>query len=456
MDFLRNRFCAGARPLFVTFCALAFAVVTVVPVLAAGAAPTGRTLRFLSLAIRDKPPSLSEVKAHLDQSKTLEASIDDWLKSPEHKDRIRRYFTDMMGFYSATGAFDSFFLKKDKKSGVYHLPSRPRCEAADALAKPAWWLEANQTFLICPTSTSDAFRFGADREIRCDGSVALDEDARCGCGPYQLSCIPDDIGIEFDPEMNKEPANRGLNVYENDLTWLDFFGGNFLVGHRSLYLWYMHSHGLLIMGQVTPDAALASLRSIPMKDWVRADFPTGFERAGIVTAPGFLSTYNTAQSRIRALSRILTCKDVDPSMNFAGKLTGFVNPDLTTALKDHGKNPRCSGCHLGMDNQMTALFGFYIDGVATWDAEPQLSQKGHAFGEPGSGPGFLVDRYVNHAPEFHECMAKTAWTSLTALNWDSSLSASDRAAMTLLSKKGPKSLIQGILKSPLLQSSSGK
>ena len=361
----------------------------------------------------------------------------------------------MFGIKVGFGPFDGLRLEKSA-DGVYSIIDKlPKCTLAQAVSKPAWWLESGETILICLTSTSDAFRFdvGLDPEVRCDATANQLGDARCGCGPSQLLCMPNEMANDLEQDFNREPVERGLHAYENNLSWFDFLGGNFLITNRALLLWYMHSHSILMEDKITPDAALADLRAVPTNAWVRANFPIGYERAGIVTSPGYLNSYNTIQSRISNLCRILLCRDVDPTLN-TDNIARFVNPGLGTALLAHGSKPSCSGRHYAMDNHATTLLAYYLDGSAViGTSNPSLTQKGHVFGQEGDGPGFLMKSYVERGPGFEGCMAKTAWTLLTGLSWDHSLSDSDRHHFTNLAKQGPQALIQGILKSPLLRAS---
>lgn len=445
--------------------------------------PTGRTLRFISLAIRDLPPTLEETRAFVDGKKSVDELVDDWLASPEHLARVRRHFTD---FFAITVGFTPFhptYLLVKNAEGVYRLPQKPDCTRAEAVEASAWWLDDRETILICPTSTSDAFRYpatdpatvevcrGSDPRrindgcsVLCNAADSLENDSRCGCGPEQMLCMPceksDAKSAACDPgqarnreleqDFNLEPVERGLLAYKEGLPWFDFVGGDFFYGTRALYLYYLHGQGVLMTGELSADDAIEALHKIPLHKWVRAEWPIGAERAGVVTSPGFLNTYNTFRGRARALSERLLCLDVDARLN-PENYKKFLNPHLTEADRKHGANPRCSYCHYGMDNHASMLFGYHPDGVAQYDYDPIPSQIGHLFGEDGEGPADLVRGYIERGPGFDACMANRAWTSFTGLSWEDALSEEDRARFTTTAHSGPRALIRAILKSPLLR-----
>ena len=150
----------------------------------------------------------------------------------------------------------------------------------------------------------------------------------------------------------------------------------------------------------------------------------------------------------------LLCHDVDETLN-TDDFSTFVSPELTEADVAHGSNPSCSYCHFGMDNQATALLGYFQDGTAQYDFTPIPSQRSHAFGKTGDGPRFLIQGYVERAPNINECLASKTWASLTGLSWDGALTDSQRADFVQSAKQGPKALIQRILTSTVLRLGSG-
>lgn len=206
-------------------------------------------------------------------------------------------------------------------------------------------------------------------------------------------------------------------------------------------------------GELNAEAAIQKVWSVPYNAWVRTDFPAGFERAGIVTSPGFLNTFNTFRGRTRILSQRLLCHDVDETLN-PDNFKSFVNPSLTQADRDHGEKAGCSYCHYGMDNQASALLGYHIDGTAQYDYTPIPSQLGHVFGQDGQGPAFLVKGFVERAAGFNDCMASSSFTALTGLHWEKALTDEERTAFEASAQQGPHALIQAILRSPLLKTGS--
>ncbi len=448
---------------------------------------TGRTLRFLSLAVRDQPPSLEETRAFAAGERPLDSFTNEWLASPQHLAHVRRYFADFFGISAGFTPFDQFLLEKNA-DGVYRLPKKPDCTLDEAVLVPAWWLEEGETILICPTSTSDAFVFPSEDpevvavcgdhdpkntsdgcSVLCNSVFNLELDPRCGCGPGQLMCMPCELpGTDFcdaeqgrarsrdvEREFNIETIERGVFAYENGLSWFDYLGGDFFYGNRSLYLYYVLAQGHHLTGELSGDDALAQVWAIPMHERVRAPWPAGFARAGVVTSPGFLSTYNTFRGRARVLSQRLLCHDVDETLNVDGYQT-FRNPSLSDADRAHGENPSCNFCHYGLDNQASMLFGYDLTATAAYDHTPIPSQLGHVFGVDDEGPAALVRGYVEGADGFDACMAQRAFASFTGLDWQQALTDADRAELTRVAHDGPRGLIQTILTSPVLRTASAE
>ncbi len=435
---------------------------------------TGSTLRFASLAVRDRPPSYEETLEFLEGGKTIPEFVAEWRETPEHDVRMRRYFADFFGVYVGYTPFSGFELVLGEE-GTYSLagtdyigvPPKPTCTQEEALAQPAWWLEEGETILICPESASDAFTYQPDNPedplISCDSGYSQGLDEHCGCGPYQLLCMPCEVrgsvdgecipnagrNRELEEDFNQEPIERGMYVYENNLSWFDYFGGDFFYGGRDLYLYYIQMQGGLMTGEVDPDEVIQDLWAIPVDGAAVAPWPAGAERAGVVTSPGFLDTYNTFRGRARILSLALLCHDVDYTLN-VDDYEEFRNPDLTQADVDHGSIPECAVCHYGMDNQASMLFGYDRDARSHYYYDIFPSQVGHVFGEDAEGPAALVEAYVERGPGFDACMANTAWTSLTGLSWEGDLTEAERTVLTNLAEGGPRPLVEGILTSDRL------
>lgn len=416
--------------------------------------PTGRTVRFLSFAVRDRPPTAAETRAFLSGEKSLDALVESWLASPDHLARMRRYFSDFFGITVGFTPMYYHHLVRDE-AGVYRHFEEAPCAAGDALDVKAWWAESNQTVKMCPSSVSDAFSYpGAepDTVVQCENYYSFTSDPRCGCGPYQLLCVPEGEDRQMEFDFNKEPVERGMYVYQNRLSWFDYIGGDFLIATRRLLLYYMHAQGALITGRLDPDKAAQSLWALRMNEWSRTDFPAGAARAGLVTSPGYLNTFNTFRGRVRILSQKLLCHDVDASLN-PDNYQQFLNPDFTDGDRAHGALQGCSYCHYGMDNHASTLFGYDISGRYEFDHARQRSQLGRVFGSDGTGPAFLVRGYTERAEGFASCMASSTFTSLTGLHYEEALSEPQRAQFEAIAKQGPYQTVQEILRHRVLQSS---
>lgn len=188
------------------------------------------------------------------------------------------------------------------------------------------------------------------------------------------------------------------------------------------------------------DATLDALVEMPFSEWARYELPEGPERAGVVTAPMFLTRFNNFRSRIRALIENLLCRDVNGACNIDATAT-FFNADLDDLTLSHADHDDCSYCHYPMDNMGSI---WEEEGTASLE----LSTVGHVYGETGEGPAFLVQGIIERAPEFYGCMARRAWETFSGAAWDE-LDKEQRDTFTETAKQGPRDLLQSVMLSPL-------
>ncbi len=440
--------------------------------------------RYLSITIRDRGPSTQEAKDFYYKKKSLNQFIDEWLASEDHKQRVKRFFSDMFGHspyvFIAVQEFDliEYQVGNDgadappsdlSTTGVYHLPSFVKSTCGSHQTVSAWWSDEDIT--VCATAVSSFIRQSTPTELNC----ALLSDTNgightdCGCGPDLVLCHPRKYKHKSRVAVANEIQDRALHVYDNDKSWLKLFGSNEFYGDRWLYHHYLYQQKIAVRGEPPTAAEMTTLKSLPAptgdEDFSKAvatfpsDFPVanGPQRAGIVTAPSFLRRFNNFRSRIRALTENLLCKDVDSSLDPSVEdapdydaMAPFFNDDLSAFDKVHGVKDGCKNCHIAMDNHASTLLGWVTDGYFEGWRETMLSKEGYVFGESGNGPQFLMEGYVNRASGFHTCMAKRVWQDFTGNDW-SLLSDKEKGSFITSSKKGPRSLIRDVLKSSVLQ-----
>lgn len=415
-------------------------------------ADSATEMRFMSLTIQDSPISVSDAKAVASGSTTLTELIDTWLASDAHKVRIKRYFNDQYGVGPEFNTISSAFILQQQSDGAYYLEDKGTCSETISI-EDAWWLNEGESIKVCTNtlSTRIFFEYEGKDDLACTsaGSTGIGAD-ECGCGPRMALCYPHDLSTTLLDHVRYEFRERGLYVYENDLSWFDLFGGNFFYGSRVLYKHYLdqQAFGRNIEPSLTD---LVDLTALPLTTYERRDFPaTGsVERAGNVTAPGFLRQYRSIRSRIDILTARLLCKDVDPTLNTEGIAT-FVNETMAAddifLSGENASNENCSGCHFPMDNMGSTLWLWGENGwYQYWGTLGEQDETGHVFGQAGSGPAFLIQGYLD-ADGYDACMAKTAWEDFSGGFW-SDLGSISKANFINASKSGPRSLIQSILNS---------
>lgn len=437
------------------------------PTVAAAQGPSSQ-LRHLSHAVRDTLPAVSEAKALYDapdQDAVLGNFVEQWMATPAHENRVRRYFSDRFGvepnLFISDSATDLILNdgndaeKPDDlaATGVWHLPKsvKPSCGGAP-LTRDAWWTDT--PIQICPSAVSTAIKFGTWPNMQnCidPGSANGIRHALCGCGPQEIICHPRNLKAHIMAVVSREMVDRGLYAYQQGWSWLKLYGGDTFYGDRFLYQHYLYQQKFAPTLENPTSDELATIHSLPTGDAAKeAPYPEAIaERSGVVTAPGFMRRFNNFRSRIRAITERLLCQDVDASLN-QPYVDHFVNPTLLgdPFNAQHGTKQGCSDCHYSMDNFGSTILGWNDSGF--FEAWNPPSQLGHVFGVDDTGPRFLMASYIERASGFHECMAKTAWTDFSGVAWED-LAPDQRASFTALAAEGPRALIQGVLKSPELR-----
>jgi hypothetical protein len=425
-------------------------------------------LRFLSSAIRDRLPSSAEARrfhAAKDKDAELDAFVSAWLASPEHEDRVRRYFHDMFGIepyvFIADAELDLTPFDPAEpgeapadlsEAGAWYLPKAVKATCGPVVDADAWWTE--DPIRICTSATSAVLQFDLDSdgygEVRCTDAGGANgiRHAQCGCGPEQIACRPSPTKNKITAGVALEFRERGLAAYEGNRPWGELFGGDDFYGDRWLYHHYLWQQRVVPSALAPTAAELAVLHALPTTQRIWIAHPSGSpERAGVATSPSFLTRFNNFRSRVRALTNELLCKDVDGSLN-VDDYHGFLNPDLSDFDREHGNQASCATCHYSLDNFGSTLLNWNDGGYyEAWDVK---SQVGHVFGIDGAGPRFLVDGYVQRASGFDECMAKKAWESFTGAAWDG-LQDGDRAAFVAAAADGPRTTIRTILRSEAIR-----
>jgi hypothetical protein len=409
-----------------------------------------RQFRFMSFALRDEGPSLTETNDFLNEVKSLNDFRSEWSSSSKFDNRLYRFFNDIFGSQQFTFVLDTQqTLSMMDGTDVYDfhsaLTNHTPCNPVDAVTVEPWWLPSGQTIKVCPNVARTNLIPQAGVSCANVGANGIGH-ADCGCGKNLVGCIDENVWIDMFTAVKNEIPNRGVYSYQQSLSWSDFLASNEFIGNKYAYYGYLISGGMAWTGDVT-DADIASLRAIPTTSSVKVPSNPNYpERAGIITNLAFMQQYNNFRSRISKLTNALLCKDVDGTLNTDGTST-FYNPNFTAADIAHGEKEGCASCHYGMDNMGSTLFGWSTGGFFKyWESGFTELQKGHVFGQTGTGPEFLMRGFTERASGFHECMAKRFWEDLTGETWEE-LSTSIRSTFISSSSSGPRSLIQTVVNS---------
>jgi hypothetical protein len=153
-------------------------------------------------------------------------------------------------------------------------------------------------------------------------------------------------------------------------------------------------------------------------DWVAYELPESDSRAGILTVPGFLSSYShpgrsSATKRGKAVREIFMCQRVpDPPANVDFSAVEDADSKLHTArdlLNAHSTNPVCAGCHRITDPIGLTLENF--DGAGQYRAD----QEGATIDTNGvlDGRKFTdakgLGLAIRELPAFTSCLVKRVY-----------------------------------------------
>jgi hypothetical protein len=408
-----------------------------------------RQLRFLSHALRDRPPTPAEAQALYQGQATLEQVRDAWLEESDHEQRVARFFRDLLGGPNFFFVQDEAYFLKQSAQGTYYSEAKGACDEATALTRSAWWTHSpTETIRICPNIVSqNLFVMVSGTYYGCSWTDGFLRNG-CGCGPEQILCFPKTTQLSLGDDLAHEFRDRAVYAYLEQLSWKDLLSSSSIYANRPMQVFYLQSQ-YIVPWQTAPDAAsLQKLRTIPMQEKVWAPAPElGASRSGIATAPAFMKRFNNFRSRVRALSDALLCRDIDGSLNTDG-IQSLVNPHVTEFDRGIVTRTPCDSCHYAMDNMGALLFGWNDQGLyQRWPQ--QLSQVGHVFGVRGEGPQALMDGLIDRGPGFQECMARRVWEDFSGMSWGD-LPAAERQEILALAGQSPRALIRGVAQSKAL------
>ena len=396
-------------------------------------------LTFAAFAIKDQPPTIAEAKAVIAGEQSVDALVQSWLSAPEHIERIRRHYRDLYGAAAFEAAVFPNLRVTDQ--GLYYPGGDEEeatpCDPSEAVQVEAWWAPPGQTISMCPEGVTGMCT-----------PIMYEEDGEsweepCGCGALQIACATEEHAALARIAVNEEFERRAAYVYENNLTWMDLFAGDFVVANQYLYLAYLNTAFIEAEGGLLgSEAAARTLQGISSTGWERHPFPGAAERSGVVTAPGFMVRFNNFRSRIRALSEGMLCVPIGPELNTDG-ISTFINTDLGPETTNHAK-AECAECHYPMDNAGSLILAWGVEG----EFNPETSQAGHVFGQTGDGPSFLMQSFVQRGPGFIDCMAKRVWEDFAGRSWDS-LDTTQQKPIVDAANAGPRTLLRTVLTSPM-------
>lgn len=388
-------------------------------------------IRALSFALRDRPPERDAAKAYAQGETSLSQLREEWLASPEHLERVGRFFHDAFGTKRWPEAtFGAKALVLDAQAWYQSSDNFPQCsQSSDIEEVEVWWGAPGAKASVCKLAD---------------------------CGPYALRCslvahrpqLMDAIRFEF--------RDRGLYVYTQKLGWDELYLKPFVYGNRLLLHKYFLDSELFTSQNHALKADAPALRQIvdllftvPLDEARLSEWPSlGAERAGLVTSPAFLQRFNNFRSRVRALSQGLLCQDIGSWMNPTG-LSTFVNQSsLSSFDRDHGGKTACASCHLGLDNWGSTLLGWSDQG--SWQWWQSWSQEGAVWGVSGEGPSFLMQSIVGAQDSFYSCMAFKAWSDFSQGKPWEQLTSSEQERLLAAAREGPEPLLKAVFREAAL------
>ena len=427
------------------------------PTPAAGATTTPALVAAIATlaGIVPTPTFVAEWVAKLDGGTTVDAYIDEVLRSPRFSREIVPSmlfgaFVNVRNYYALPSGF---VLRRTTGDGAPRYFLRAPCTDAEGVIVHPWWDLASEV-KVCPDSyrpekwTMETIEhtYRSRMPLSCDsqvGSPELETRPLCGCGPNLIRCLRDEQQYEqFNRSLMDEVKLTTAYVVEHDLPIKELFTGNATFRDRNVELYYRRQKiGALKTAQ--PEAELAALGpwsassepappaagaavgadgAVPAPwpaagQWAPREELAPGQHAGVLTAPQVLHWLPDQRQRQRGYYEVLWCT-MRNSFGATTKKVLDLNATGNIAFV-HDSWERlahteiCTNCHARLDYGFQ-FFGGYPDSRASTHFNPSLqsSSTGPLYGrdiedERGTGPltpqGFA--QLATAQPDFAACMS---------------------------------------------------
>jgi hypothetical protein len=321
-------------------------------------------LRALSLDLRGNIPTFDEYAAVASGDRLPEDFLDEWLDSPEFRDRVVRLHravlynnlgglpkglsSDSAELYiasTATGTADDYFYRMIHP---YARAAREACASRQATPdNPDGWVYVDDPFWapgttvkVCQPDANPAEFTPAG--VAC-GSYAGSLDPACGCGPQLRYCNPPDWRERVVAGFNQEVEERIRHLLAADASYLDLLEGRtmWVNGPMVHYLRYQRWQAQSMSLEEYPvDASmLPNLPATAESTW--RPVTLGPEQSGVLTSAAYLMRFTVNRARAKRFYEGFRCEPFVPPPD--GIALG------TSTSLDVAKRPGCSSCHYTLE-----------------------------------------------------------------------------------------------------------
>ena len=396
-------------------------------------------LRRLSLDLRGRLPSATEMKKVIEDGQVDPDTVDDMIASEDFSHQIRTYHKDLLwsNLSSQRLAQNNFIVslpRNQSQARIFSVVSNIRrttyrganttCKDEPArfgedgeilydeeedrngvMIRREGWVEVNPywapdtTIKVCAFDAQTAEEGTArnGRPAPCKQMSSAD----CGCGPNLNWCLTREVQSTITESMTEQVLDSIDQIVTQDRPYTEvILGGDFRVnGPLVHYYSYLTSVGNNLLsalpdpGYVLPNLAFSDAQWVP----VSANTPL---HSGILTLPGFLLKLQSNRGRANRFYNAFLCKAFEAP---EGGLPAADDP--CNEEPDLSKRCGCSHCHAGVE-PAAAHWGRWSEaGMAPMATEefPRFRDICDSSNNPGASRNFLCRRFylteANHPSE---------------------------------------------------------
>ena len=343
---------------------------------------TSRYLRAISLDVRGKLPSLDDYARMSAGEDALDGILDEWLATPEFRDRMVRHHRSLIWNNLANVPLMSYgVLLTPGTGGVLYRDAVARTyrgSEVSCLDRPVEyrndgtidWVDGTRVVMVDNVRVVEATRREGYVEVepywapgttvricawdaqtplvspsgaKCS-SAAAHSDRHCGCGPNLQWCVTPQFSERITEAMAQDVDYRIRALLQDDAPYTDLFTSRRAFVNGPLAHFYRHLTGFPDAASLEPVpfeiAQLPNLPATAVDAWREIELPE--YHAGLLTSPAYLLRFQTNRARANRLFDAFLCSPLTPPPG------GLVFNQLRP-IPDLQRRDGCKYCHANLE-----------------------------------------------------------------------------------------------------------